>query len=251
MLYLKRKMMGFSCPQGGSGGGSSGGGSSTSVTSSELPPELRPLASAYTNKAIGLSDKPYQPYTGQRYADLNGVQQIGLGMTTNRALNGSQTMNNAESNLNQMMSGGQNPYLDGMVNQAMDKTRGQINNQFSGSNYGTTAHQGTLTEGLGNVATQMYGGAYDNDQNRRLSAIGQAPTFGNAAYNDASQLMNAGQVMQDQTQQNLDFGYQQFSEAQNQPYKNLAAMAGVFQTPGFGGSQKTETQQSGGGGGGK
>lgn len=230
-------------PQGG--GGSGGGGTSTTVQN--IPDELKPLATAYTNKALALSDQPFQPYTGQRYEDLNAAQNIGLGMTMDRAMSGSPTVANAESNLNQMMMGGPNPYLDAMYDQAAGKVANSVNSNFAlGGRYGSGAHTGALTEGLGNMATNLYGNAYESDQARRMQAIGMAPEFGNLAYQDASQMLNAGQILQDQGQQNKDFAYQQFMEEQNLPYKNLASMAGVFGTN-LGGSSTTTSNQSSGG----
>lgn len=224
-----------------SGGG--GGGSSTTVQ--QIPEELKPLATAYTKKAMNLSDQPFNSYTDQRYADLNNVQNLGLGMAMNRALGGSQTIANAESGLNEMMAGGVNPYLGAMYDQAAGKVANSVNSNFSqAGRFGSGAHSAALTEGLGNMATNLYGGAYENDQARRMQAMGMAPQFGNMAYQDAAQLMNAGQTMQDQDQQNLDFAYQQFSDEQNKPYKDLASMAGVFGTN-LGGS--STTTQSGGG----
>jgi hypothetical protein len=246
LSYLKGKLTGFNCPQKGGGGGGGGGG--TTTTTQELPPELRGLATAYSNKAMELSNTPYQAYGGQRNADMNGMQLSGMQTTIDRAMNGSATMNNAEANLNQMMSAGPNPYLDSMVNQAMGKVGGQVNSQFGGSNYGTTAHQQTLANSLGDTAAGMYGNAYASDQSNRLQAMQMAPTFGNAAYNDASQLMNVGQIYQDQAQKGLDVNYQNFQEQQNDPYKKLAAMSGVFGSNVGGSSTTTSDQKSSGGG---
>jgi hypothetical protein len=221
-----------------------GGGGGESTTVQEIPAELKPLASAYTTKALNLSDT-FNPYQGQRYEDLNAIQGAGLGMATNRALQGSATMGNAENSLNQFIGGQTNPYLDAMYNQAAGKVAGSVNSNFSNAGrYGSGAHTGALTEGLGNMATNLYGGAYENDAARRMQAIGMAPTFGNAAYQDASQLLNAGQILQDQGQQNKDFAFQQYQEGENLPYKNLAAMSGVFGSN-LGGVSKT-TQDSGG-----
>ena len=221
-----------------------GGGGGDSVTTQEIPAELKPLASAYTTKAINLGNTGYTPYTGQRYADLNGIQTEGIGKIYDRAVNGSELMNQAESGLSGMIQGAENPYLDQSVNNAMNKVRGQVNSQFNNSNYGTTAHQETLSNSLGDVANQMYSGNYQSDQNRRLQAIGAAQSYGNQAYTDASQLMKAGQTMQDQQQQQLDFNYQQFQDKENLPYKQLAAMSGVFGSN-LGGTSRTES--SGGG----
>ena len=225
-------------------GGGGGGGDSTTVQ--EIPAELKPLASAYTKKAIGLSDQPFSPYTGQRFEALNPTQYAGIGAIQNRALYGDPTMANAEANLNQVIGGQQNPYLDQAVNSALGQVQGRVNSQFSGANFGNTAHQETLARVLGDQANNMYANAYDADQARRLQAISQAPTFGNQAYTDASQLLSAGQVMQDQGQQARDFAYQQYQEGQDLPYKQLAAMSGVFGSN-LGGVSRTTS--SGGGGG--
>lgn len=221
-----------------------GGGGSSTTTVQSIPNELKPLASAYTAQAMNLSNQPYTPYTQQRYADLNGTQNYGIGMVQDRAVNGSDTMDNAETNLNSMMDGGSNPYLDESVNKALGNVQSRVNSQFNNNNYGTTAHQETLATALGDTANDMYSGNYQADQSRRLSAINSAPTFGNQAYTDASQLLNAGQLQQNQQQNNMDFNYQQFQDQQNLPYKNLAAMAGVFNSN-LGG---TSTSQSSGGG---
>ena len=113
----------------------------------------------------------------------------------------------------------------------------------SGS-FGNSGIQQVTERSLGDVATQMYGQAYDQDKARQLQSIGMAPQISQAGYQDASQLLNAGQIQQNQDQQNKDFSYQQFQEQQNLPYKQLAAMGGVF---GSGIGQQQSTQTSGGG----
>lgn len=225
-------------------GGGGGGGQSTTVQS--IPDELKPLASAYTNTAIGLNNTPYQPYQGQRFADLNGVQMAGLNATADRAMNGSETINNAESALNQTIAGGNtNPYLDQMVGRAQDSVVSKFNTgAVNSGSFGNSGLQEQFQQGLGDVATQMYGQAYDGDRQRQMQAIGMAPQFGNQAYLDADRLMGAGQTLQDQQQQGLDFQYQQSTEAQNDPYRKLAAMSGVF---GTNLGQSASTTQSGGG----
>lgn len=225
-----------------SGGG--GGGQSTTVQS--IPDELKPLATAYTQKAMGLSDQPYQAYTGQRFADLNAVQGQGIQDIVSRATQGSPIMDQANQTLMQTLQGGQtNPYLDAMVNKAQQNVIGNFNTATAGSgSFGNAGLGQQLSQGLGDVATQMYGNAYNTDRANQMRALGMAQSYGNQAYSDANQLLNAGQMLQDQAQQQQDFNYQQYQEQQNLPYKQLAAMSGVF---GSGlGSTSTTTQDSGG-----
>jgi hypothetical protein len=226
----------------GGGGGSSGG---TSTTTQNIPEELKPLATQYTQDAIELANTPYQAYTGQGYADLTDPQYAGIDMAVDRALGGSATNDNAESQLNQMISGTSNPYLDDMYSQAAGQVSNSVNSNFSDAGrYGSGAHTASLTKGLGDMATDLYGGAYAQDRANQLQAIGMAPGFANQAYTDASQLMSAGQTLQDQDQNNLDFDYEQFMAEQNDPYQKLAAMSGVFGSN-LGGSSTTTS--SGGG----
>lgn len=296
------------------GGGDSG---QNAATIQSIPDELKPLARAYTDKAIGMSQQGFRPYTGDRYSDLNQTQNLGIGMVQDRALQGSQTMRNAETGLNQLIQdtpygatqnlygnvsaqanpyGGDNPYLDAMVKKAqgsvvdrfntMTKPQTEAAMQQSGS-FGNSGYQQLMqsqqkaaAQQMGDISTQMYGQEYGNRQQlaeagvarnlqaqqfnagmgqdlasrsdavrqqqvgNRMQAIGIAPTFGAEAYKDASQLMNVGQTQQDQGQRNLDFGYQQFQDAENLPYKQLAGMSGVFGSN-LGSSSKTTSTGGG------
>ena len=228
--------------------GGGGGGGPASTTTQNIPEELRPLAARYSQDAIALSDREYTPFTGERFADLNQTQQQGLDAITQRATQGSQTVNNAEGQLNNIIAGGNtNPYLDSMVGRAQDSVRSQFNTgAVNSGSFGNSGLQEQFQQGLGDVASQMYGQAYDGDRSRQMQGIGMAQQFGNQAYTDAGQLLNAGQIQQDQAQQQRDFGYQQFQEEQNDPYRRLSAMAGVFQ--GAPGQSSTTTNPAGGGG---
>lgn len=246
--YLKYKLGPSAMKPMGGGGSSGGGGTSTTVSQASIAPEFAPLVGLYTNKATQIANTPFQNYTGQRYADLNGTQNAGIGMIQNRALNGSATMDNAENNLNQMMQGGTNPYLDSMVNKAQASVLGNAGAAAVKSGaFGNSGINETAVKGMSDIATSMYGNAYAGDQANRLSAMQMAPTFGNAAYNDAGQLLNAGNLQQQNVQNNLDFGFSQFQDAQNNPYKQLQAIGNVAQS-GMGTTSNTTSQNSGGGG---
>ena len=320
-----------------------GGGSST--TKQEIPEELKPLATEYTTKAIDVGRQDFNPYTDQRFEDMNQTQNLGMNMATNRAVQGSQTMDNAELGLNNQMFGadniatanpygninaaanpygatqeqtnpyaGLNPYLDQTIAKAQGSVVDRFNNMtkpqteaamnqsgsFGNSGYNQLMQnqQKAAGEQMSDIANQMYMQDYGNQQRmadsaigrnlqnqqflsnqgdtyagrdlqaqqanasmgqnfagrqdsvsqnqdaRRLQAIGMAPQFGNADYQDASQLLNVGGMLQDDVQRGLDFGYQEFQEAENLPYKQLAAQSGVFGSN-LGGS--SSTTQSGGG----
>ena len=299
MTHSKRQLYALGEPFGSSatrtkpggriyGGGGSNGGSSQ--TTQSIPDELKPLASAYTNKAIGLSNQQFNPYQGQRNADLNTTQNLGIGMVQNRALNGDATVNAGSQFLQNTMNAGKqgatanpyagpNPYLDAMVNKSQQAVANNFNTMTKPQTETAMANSGSfgnsgLTEQLQNqqkaavtqmadISNSMYGNAYNtqaqmgesfaarNDaarQNQTQNGMGAAQLglqYGNQAYTDAAQLGKAGQVQQDQNQNNLDFNYNQYQDASNLPYKQLSAMSGVFGSN-LGGS--SSTTQTGGGG---
>ena len=256
------------------GGGSGGGGSST--TTQSIPDELKPLASAYTDKAINLSNQGFQAYGGERNAGLNTTQNLGIGMTQERALNGDPTVNAGSNFLQRSLQSGPqgatvnpyaqqgNPYLDAQVSKAQQSVLGEANAAATRSgSFGNSGIAEAAASKMGDVATSMYGNAYgqqaqlaeagagrndsmfQNYMGNNLNAAGMGLQYGNQAYTDASQLQKAGQLQQDQRQNDLDFNYQQFQDASNLPYKQLSAMSGVFGSN-LGGS--SSTTQSGGGG---
>jgi hypothetical protein len=125
----------------------------------------------------------------------------------------------AESQINRNMQ--TNQFNTGMADSALG--RNQQNNQFNSS--------------MGNDYASR------NDQ-MMSNMYNLAPTYGNQAYTDAAQLMKIGQQHQDSSQQTLDSQYQSYLDQQNLPYKQLAAMSGVFDS-GLGQTQSTKS--SGGG----
>lgn len=258
-----------------------GGGSNSSTTQS-IPNELKPLAAAYSSKAMNLANTPYQGYGGQQVAGMNWAQENGAQAVYNRAFNGDSLMNQAKSTMqNGLASGkaatgnaysGANPYLQQNIDAALgDVTRnyndaiapGLTTQMVNSGSFGNTGAQAAtqnslndLSKNLGNTAAGMRMQDYTAQQqlaesyaNRNDQMISQyanlAPTYGNQAYADADQLMKVGQQWQDNNQQSLDAQYQNWADLQNDPYKKLAAMSGVF---GSGLGNTTNTKQSGGGG---
>lgn len=230
---------------GGGGGGSSGG---TSTTTNSVDARFSPLIDYATQAAAGVQAAGYTPYTGDRFADLNPTQNAGIQMIQNRAQNGDPTMNQANQTLQDTLRGGNtNPYLDSMVNKAQQSTMSNLAglNARSGS-FGNSGVMEAGTRQMGDIASQMYGNAYNTDRANQMAALNLAPQYGQQKYTDAAQLMKAGQAQQDQSQQGKDFAYQQFQEKQNLPYKQMAAYTGLLGSSGSTGTSTTTGNQGGG-----
>jgi hypothetical protein len=286
-----------------------GGGGGSSTTTQEVPAELKPLASAYSTKAMDLANQGYQGYGGQQVASLNNLQTAGADSIASRALGGDALMNQARLTMQNALTNGAatpnpagyatsggsnqyagaNPYLQQNIDAAMgDITRnyndavapGLTTQMVNSGSFGNTGAQAStanalndLTKNLANTSSGMrmqdyttQQGLAENQINRNMQTsqfnanmgndyaarndqmkagiLNLAPTYGNQAYTDAAQLMKVGQQYQDNNQQNLDAQYQGYLDQQNLPYKQLAAMSGVF---GSGIGQTSATKSSGGG----
>lgn len=275
-----------------------GGGSNSSTTQS-IPTELKPLAAAYSSKAMDLANQPYQGYGGQQVAGMNDFQNsttARLGQIFNygdssmnaarNAVTSSLQSGNAATGLGQLGTNqyaGPNQYLQQNIDAAMgDITRNYndaiapgLTTQAVGSgsfgNSGAQAAQqnslNDLTKNLGNTAASMrmqdytaQQGLAENQLNRNLTAaqdyagrndqlrsqmLGLAPQYESQAMNVANNFGQQANLYQDNQQQQLDAAYQNWTDMQNDPYKKLAAMSGVF---GSGLGNTSTTKQSGGGG---
>lgn len=226
-------------------GGSGGGGS---TTKNEVDARFSPLIDYATQAAKGVQEAGYTPYSGQRFQEMNGTQQAGIGMIQDRAMNGDPTMDQAKSTLQDTLKGGNtNPYLDSMVSKAQQGVMGNMAAlQARSGSFGNSGIAEQGAQQMGKIASDMYGQAYAGDRSNQMQALGMAQQYGNQSYNDAAQLMKVGGQMQDQKQQQNDFNYGQFQDQQNLPYKQMAAYSGLL---GSSGSTGTSTTTPTGGGG--
>lgn len=127
-------------------------------------------------------------------AASGGMVNPALGMTQDMAQN--YQANPALGMLQQTAQGdfiGQNPYLDAQFDRAAGKMRSNVDSLFSSAGrYGSNAHQGTLQEGLGDLATSLYGGAYNQERANQLAAQQALGGFANQDF--ANRLGAIGQL---------------------------------------------------------
>lgn len=220
------------------GGGSSGGSSSppantSSTTTREIPSWAQGYAQDLLARGYDLSKKPYESYSGQRIADMTPEQSQGLNMVANRALNGSPEETLSRNQFNDTMSGkyldpASNPYLSNIVNRTMGDVASKVNSQFGGSNYGTTAHQETLTRNLSDAATNIYGQNYANERTNQMKGLAVAPQFGNLDYANAQQLIGVGDIKRQESQDVLNNQYADWVASQNQPYRQIDVLGNAL-----------------------
>ena len=217
-----------------------GGGSGGQTTTNSVDPRFDQIINYATKAAGRVENAGFTPYTDQRYSGINSTQQAGLDAITQRA-RWRPTMTQANQTLQQTLAGGNtNPYLDSMVNKAQQSVLANARGaDIQSGSFGNSGVAEAATKNMGDIATNMYGNAYNTDRANQMTALNLAPQYGNQAYQDANQLMNAGNFVQGQDQQNKDFRYQQFQDQQNLPYKQMAAYTGLLGSSGSTSSSTT------------
>lgn len=164
-----------------------GGGSTTTAgpPSWQLPYVKEGMAGAQQQYQQG--GTPVVPFSAETEQALQG--------TAARAQQGSAGVRAAQDVNTQTINGGflgSNPYLDQTFNRAAMQTQNQLASQFAGSGRNIGASEGLRSQQLNDLATGIYGGAYDAERNRQQQAIGQASGLANQDYTDLGQLAGVG-----------------------------------------------------------
>jgi hypothetical protein len=253
---------------------SSGGSKNQTVSQTNEPPAyLRPyLESAATHSARLHSEGPQQYYPGQTVVGFSGETEQALQGTAARAQNGSPINQAASGLVNRTLSnapstsygsasnpfatganpygGATNPHLDATFNKAADSVQNRLSSQFAGSGRNIGASRAANASELNDLATNLYGGAYENERNRQLqygsqqlgigaqgyelerdrgmtdiqqqrqqqiATLGMAPDIANQDYVDLERLGAVGQQREDLTGRQMEDAASRWDFEQNAP----------------------------------
>lgn len=195
-------------------------GSNSQTTRTEPPKYQLPYLQHGVQEARNLYNS-----SAPRVAPMSDTSSAALGGIAAQARNNqlspaasnlaTNTLNGGMLGTNPFLQSGPNPHLDATFNQAALATQNQLGSQFARSGRDQGASQGLRAQQLGDLATNIYGGAYENDQNRRLSAysterglqqgaLGMSPMLSQAQYGDLDRLLGVGQTFENYQQRQLD-----------------------------------------------
>lgn len=166
------------------------GDSGNSSTRVEPPSWQRPYLEQGLRGAQSIyqsGGSPVVPFSQETESALQG--------TVARAQAGAPGVRAAQDVNTQTINGGflgSNPYLDQTFNRAAMQTQNQLASQFAGSGRNVEASEGLRSQQLNDLATGIYGGAYDSERNRQQQAIGMATGLANQDYVDLGQLAGVG-----------------------------------------------------------
>lgn len=166
---------------------SGGGGNQTTRTeppSYQLPHLQYGLGQAQALYGQGRQVVPFSPQT-----------EAAIAGTTQRAMQGSPVTSAAQDYATKSLQGGflgSNPYLDATFNKAALSTQNQLASEFARSGRNVDASMGLRSQQLNDLATDIYGGDYQQERNRQQGVLGQAGAIANQDYIDLAQLGGAG-----------------------------------------------------------
>jgi hypothetical protein len=250
------------------------GGSSSSpqrtTTTTEPPAFIRPFMEygAQQSRALYETGGPSY-YGGNTVVPFSQQTEAALGVTEARAMGGS-PVNQAAQNYatgilgsapTSQFGGASNPYLDAQFNRAADATQQRLQSGFAGNGRNIEAARPAASQELNDLATGIYGGAYENERNRmaedlarqrstQFGVAGLSPQLANQDYVDLNALQGVGGQVEDLTGRLMEDQAARWDFSQNAPQMNLdnyiARVTGSY--PGQNATQTTPTYRNRGAG---
>lgn len=234
--------------------GSLGGSTSHSGATSQsyVSPLQRKKLNDLYNRAENLSQVPLEFYPGQTVAPFDPATIEAQRMVESRALAGSPLVNAAQAqNLSAIqgnyLSPDANPYLRSTYDAAARAVGENFNrivlpgieSRFalagqSGSSQLLGARRGAadaLGASLGDLATNIYGGAYESERARQEAASRFAPELAAEDYRNLDALSSVGAQREQQQQRLIDELIARFDFGQNEPNLRLSRFASLLGQP--------------------
>ena len=172
---------------------------------------------------------------------FNDVMQQGLGNIAEQYTSATEPEIRAQMVMNGTLGGGAHDQLRDKAQSNLAKQMGQFSSGMLNDQYNRSAG---LDESALNRGSQNFG----DERNRMMGAVGQGQNEQGLAYQRIGALQDFGGFMQGQQQQGMDFGYNQFQDSLNWPYKQFDFLTNLYGRA-QGGLAPNQTMYSGGGNG--
>lgn len=188
---------------------------------------------------------PYEQYgMGQaqaQYQNVNSPSQLVAGFSPqqDQAISGIQglatnnpTLGAAGQYTQNVLNGNpaNNPYLSQQFNLAANDVQNRLESEFAGSGRNVIGSAPVQADQLNNLATQLYGGAYNTGIQQQENAAANAPNVTNAQMGLQQGLFGAGQQVQNLAQ-NYITAPQQFLQNYLNQVNQVPGQSNVSQTP--------------------
>jgi hypothetical protein len=208
------------------------GGSQNTVSQQTVPSWLQPyLTTSLSQGQNLLAGGGPQYYPGQQVASLNPMQQAGISAVGNEAMqpNAAQTA----SNQNQLLESGAylnpntNPYLAGTLTTAEQGVQNPITSEFGAAGRNVLSSAPVQSSAMNQLANEIYGGAYQQGMQNMVQGQYAAPGLTSATYTPASELLQTGAGVQQQSQNEINALMQKWNYQQQLPENMLSWYSGL------------------------
>lgn len=240
--------------------GKGGGGSTTTVQKADPWSGQQPYLKDVFEQSKTLYDNgglAPDYYAGNTVAGQSAWTQQANQMQADRALNGSASINNAQTSMDNITSGGAlagntgmntlnqiagtdinagnqgltalnqmtsavNPYSTALLNDAVGGATAQIDSGFSGAGrYGSGAHENARADAIGDMTSAFYSDAYD----KQMQAANAASNAYLSGLNSQIQAGSAAGGLYNSGVDTMISGAAQSQELANQAYKDAEALS--------------------------
>jgi hypothetical protein len=216
-------------------------GQQSSATMQPWKPAQQPLRNNLREAAAMYNAGGFRtdPYAGERVAPysamtMGGINQLG-------GIQGASPL--MRSTLDEMMSG-ETMYrdFDTIRQNVADRTKASLASTFSGGGVNSGLAQDTYSRAIGGALADVEYGAYGDAQNRRLAAVGLAPSLQGMDMTAAGARLTGGGLLDDLAQRriNADMDFQR--ETQDADMEALMRYSGLVQGIGGMGGQNSMRQ---------
>lgn len=204
-------------------------------------------AGTTTTQQAPATQLPYEQYglnqAYQQYQNVNNPNQLvspfsqqqnqAIGNITNLANSPTGPTQSAANYTQNVLNGSpaNNPYLSSEFNLGANDVQNRLSSEFANSGRGVIGSLPIQADQMNNLATQLYGGAYNTGVQQQMQAAANAPNIANSQMGLQQGLFNAGQQIQ-----NLGQQYIQAPQTFLQNYLNQANQSNgqAIQTTGSG-----------------
>lgn len=200
----------------------------TSTTYTEPSTFQKPYLSYGFSEARKLYGQPIQYFPGKTIAGFSPEQLQAQTLATQRALAGSPEIAAGSQELRGILSGKyltpeSNPYLGYYVSRAYESALPQLDTTaIQAGRYGSGAWGLAKGRTMADIASEIYGSAYQQERQNMLQALNLAPAFSEAAWGDISRLAEVGAEKQQMEQALINEQIARHEFEQMEPWERLA-----------------------------
>lgn len=201
----------------------------TQTTQMEPWSGAQPLLQDIASQAQGMGVDGFRvdPYQGVRVAALSPTTMGGIDRLAGTADN--QITPAVESAYLDMIQDDAGVYRDFDVirDRVADDVQQNLSGMFSGGGLNSGLAQDTFGRAMAEGIAGVEYGAYNDAQNRRLGALGMAPTIAGLGRGDAAAMLTAGGILDDHAQREIAGDMSRYYEEENADMAALRDYAGI------------------------